>query len=85
MFYNDGSGDTVVKKSRDLVSSALRRGKKVIPDTGHIVRATFDIRFVGSAKPRRIELRPPNTLRLGRHCDGHRGLRRGPDALADVP
>jgi hypothetical protein len=69
MLYDDGCRDTVVRKSEDLFLSALRRGKRVIPNTGKIVRAIFDIQFVGTPKSRRMELRPPNTLRLGRNCD----------------
>ncbi len=69
LFFNDGCKDTVVRKSEDLFLSAMRRKKRVIPDTGKIVRAMFDIRFTGATRSRWIELRPPNSLRLGRHCD----------------
>jgi len=33
------------------------------------VRAAFDIYFGDNPKPRKVQVRPPNILKLGRHCD----------------
>lgn len=48
-----------------------------IPATGRLVRAVFDFHFAGAKKPRRVQVRPPNTLKLGRYGDArlvHRWL-----------
>ena len=33
------------------------------------MRAAFDFYFEGTKKPRKVQVRPPNILKLGRHCD----------------
>ena len=43
---------------------------KVIPSSARPVDASFDFYFTGSSKPRKVVLRPPNILKLGRHGDG---------------
>lgn len=56
-----------------------------LPD-GQLQRARFDVFFNRSARPRVVEIRPPNVLKLGRHCDaapvhrwiGKRGFRTDP-------
>ena len=59
----------VIRKEDDIFESAEARGQKAIPDAGRVVRATFDVYFEGEAKPRRVQVRPPNALKLGRYCD----------------
>jgi hypothetical protein len=49
----------------------------VIPEGGRLVRAGFEFYFGDDPKPRPVEVRPPNLVKLGRHCDGrlvHRWL-----------
>lgn len=72
--YSGEFNDSTVKRSDDMVASATQRstnGKSIhaVPDFGELVRATFEFHFANSKKPRRVYLRPPNVLRLARHCD----------------
>lgn len=67
------NGLTVIKKSHDLGNSSQRdvEFKNPIPESGEIRCATFNVYFEGASKPRKIKIRLPNQLRLGRHCDAH--------------
>jgi hypothetical protein len=38
-------------------------------DGGRLTRAAFDFHFADSSKPRPVQIRLPNLLRVGRHCD----------------
>jgi hypothetical protein len=57
----------------------------VIPRDGELTRAAFEVRFKDSAKPRQVQIRLPNTLKVSRHADAccvnrwllRRGFRRG--------
>lgn len=40
-----------------------------VPRGGRLAQAAFDFHLAGVSKPRRVEVRPPNVLKLGRHCD----------------
>ena len=42
---------------------------ELIPRQGRLLRAGFDFHFADSRKPRWVQLRLPNILRLGRHGD----------------
>lgn len=42
---------------------------KVIPAKARPVEAAFDFHFTGATKPRRVVVRPPNILKVGRHSD----------------
>ncbi len=66
--------DRLVRKSDDMVASAVQRGKdgkviQAVSDTGNLVRAIFEVEFANSKKPRKVHLRPPDELRVGRHGD----------------
>ena len=72
--YGGQFNDSLVKTSDDMVASAARRsnnGKAVraVPEGGELVRATLEFHFAKAKKGRRVSLRPPNVLRLARHCD----------------
>jgi hypothetical protein len=48
-----------------------------IPAHGRLERAAFDFQFADSESPRPVQIRLPNRLKLGRHCDAplvHRWL-----------
>lgn len=63
-------GDAMVHKSIDVFASAEARETEAIPESGRLVRAAFDIYFSDNpTKPRKVQVRPPNILKLGRHCD----------------
>ncbi len=40
-----------------------------IPQQGSLVRAIFEIQFAGSTRPRPVEIRVPNVLRVSQRCD----------------
>ena len=66
--------DRLVRKSDDMVASAAQRGKdgkviQVVSENGNLVRAVFEVEFANSMKPRKVHLRPPDELRVGRHGD----------------
>jgi len=67
--YGGGFNDVVIRKSDDIFAAAQARGKDAIPDSGRLVRASFDFWFTGAKKPRKVQVRPPNILKLGRYCD----------------
>jgi hypothetical protein len=60
-----------IRKSDDIFLDAEGKpnGGKAIPDAGRLVRAAFDFYFEGVTKPRKVHIRPPNVLKLGRYCD----------------
>jgi hypothetical protein len=41
----------------------------LIPADARLIRAAFDLHFTDASKPRPVQIRPPNFLKLGRHCD----------------
>jgi hypothetical protein len=74
IFYGGDFADKMVKKSNDMVISAAERSKngkvvKPFPDGGKLTRAVFEIEFVNAKKPRRVTVRPPDELNVGRHGD----------------
>jgi hypothetical protein len=64
-----GCHDVIIHKADDIFASAEAGREKAFPDGGELVRAAFDVHFAGMKKPRRVEVRPPNILKLGRRCD----------------
>jgi hypothetical protein len=64
-----GRHDVVIHKADDIFVSAEARGEKAFPDGGELVRAAFDVYFGGMKKPHKVQVRPPNILKLGRRCD----------------
>jgi len=63
-------GDSRVNKSADVFASAKARNAVAISESGRLVRAAFDVYFADNEKkPRKVQVRPPNVLKLGRHCD----------------
>jgi len=61
--------NTMVRKSLDIFSSGAESATPAISESGLMVRAVFDFYFGDSQKPRKVHVRPPNILKLGRHCD----------------
>ncbi len=61
-----------IHRSKNLVDSLKgTRALGKIPKSFQLRRAVFDVRFTDSPKSRRIEVRVPNILKLGRYCDTH--------------
>jgi hypothetical protein len=74
IFYGGDFADRTVRKSNDLVLSAAERVKKgfdakPFPDGGTLTGATFEIKFKGITKPRKVKLNIPDTLNVGRGGD----------------
>jgi len=69
ILWPGGFNEVVTRRADDIFSAAQARGKIAIPDGGRLLSAAFDFYFEGAKKPRKVELRPPNVLKLGRHCD----------------
>lgn len=66
--------DRIVRKSDDMVASAVQRSKdgkeiKAVPEKGKLVRAVFEIEFSNCTKPRRVVIRTPDSLNVGRTGD----------------
>jgi hypothetical protein len=67
--FGGGYNEVVIRKADDVFAAAEARERKAIPDGGRLVRAGFDVYFDGVTKPRKVHVRPPNVLKLGRYCD----------------
>jgi hypothetical protein len=67
--YPGGYNEVLIRKADDLFAAAEARGRNAIPEGGRLARAAFDFWFTGAAKPRKVHVRPPNILKLGRYCD----------------
>ena len=79
MGWDSAFNDGLVRKSDDVLTSAAAYTRPYAPinETAKLKRAAFDVYFGDSEKPRKVQLRPPNILKLGRHCDArlvHRWL-----------
>jgi len=61
--------EAMTLRADDLFAAAQATARFCIPDGGRVVGAAFDFYFMGEKKPRKVAIRPPNVLRLGRHCD----------------
>lgn len=69
--FDNGFEEVVIRRATDIFAAAEARPVKVdaIPKGGRLVRASFDLYFAGKKKARKVQIRLPNTLKLGRHCD----------------
>ena len=67
--WGGGYNEVVIRKADDIFAAAEASERKAIPDGGRLVRAAFDVYFEGGKKPRKVQVRPPNILKLGRYCD----------------
>jgi len=73
-------------------ASAEPAAPNPIPQDGHLVRAIFEIQFAGCARPRPVEIRVPNVLRVSQRCDARalqqwlirNGFRNGGGRAADA-
>jgi len=74
LFFGGDFDDRIIRKSDDMVVSAAQRSKdgkviKAVPDTGKLVRAVFEMEFKNCKKPRRVTIRTPDVLNVGRTGD----------------
>jgi len=61
--------EVVIRRADDVFAAIGSRGQKALPEGGELVRAVFDVYFVGAKRPRKVQLRMPNGLKVGWHCD----------------
>ena len=63
--------EVTVRRSNDVFGAPVHRGAEMerIPEGGHLVRAVFDVYFGHAFRPRKVQVRPPNILKVGRYCD----------------
>jgi len=63
--------EVTVRKSNNVFGAPVRRGNEMerIPAGGQLVRAVFDVYFGHAFRPRKVQVRPPNVLKVSRHCD----------------
>jgi len=69
--WDNGHREVVIRKADDIFAAAAERNpdRNPIPEGARLVRAAFDVYFGDNPKPRKVQIRPPNVLKLGRHCD----------------
>ena len=69
--FDGGFHEVLIRKADDIFAAAEASTQKHDPilKSGRLDRACFEIHFEDSAKPRKVEIRHPNVLKLGRHCD----------------
>jgi hypothetical protein len=70
MAWDNGHNETVIRKADDIFAAGMDHDAdgRAIPEGPRLVRAAFDFYF-GDSKPRKVQIRVPNVLKLGRHCD----------------
>lgn len=67
--FGGGFNEVLIRKADDIFAAAEAKDWPAIPKAGRLVRAAFDFWFAGAKKPRKVHVRPPNILKLGRYCD----------------
>ncbi|MCX6927641.1 MAG: hypothetical protein NT154_31195 [Verrucomicrobia bacterium] len=69
--FDNGFEDVLIRRATDLFAAAAASPVKrpAVPASGRLVRAEFELHFTGQQKLRKVQIRTPNTLKLGRHCD----------------
>jgi hypothetical protein len=61
----------LTRAGQNLFASPPPDAVETIPGAGRLQGATFQLHFAGCPRPRLLQIRPPNILKLGRHCDVH--------------
>ena len=64
--WDRGRHEVITWEAEDIFRAAPA---SVAPHDGRLARAAFDFHFADSRRPRPVEIRLPNLLKLGRHCD----------------
>src|SRR5260221_517527 len=87
--FGNGNQEVITRAANDIFQSGPGDPVRLeaVPKCGTLSRAIFDLQFIGSDKPRPVEICPPDNLKFGRHCDAQliqrwltkRGFRANPD------
>ncbi len=64
---DNAANEFIVEGANDLFDTSA--SVRPIPRGGRLTRAQFDFHFADSDRPRAVQIRLPNVLKLGRHCD----------------
>ncbi|HEV2391944.1 MAG TPA: hypothetical protein VG146_06230 [Verrucomicrobiae bacterium] len=72
--WGGGFARRTIRMANDLFGSAAAANppEEAIPKDGRLARAAFEILFRDCRKPRAVQIRLPNHLKVGRHCDAQR-------------
>ena len=65
---NSAPHEVLTRHGEDLFRVAPNVDE-LMPAGWRLTRAGFDLHFEGQLRPRPVQIRPPNLLKLGRHCD----------------
>ncbi len=65
--------EVTIKRAADLFKTA--DGSDPIPRSGKLIRAILDLHFSRAQKPHKLEIVPPDTLRLDHPADSHAVVR----------
>jgi hypothetical protein len=67
----NGNHEVIIRAAADIFHPTTNNSvhPEPVPERGTLTRAIFEFQFTDSAKPRLVELRPPNILKFGRRCD----------------
>jgi hypothetical protein len=70
-FYWGGDQNEVeIRRADDIFTMwETRVPPRKMPEKARVNRVAFHIYFTGATKPRNVQIRPSNILKLGRHCD----------------
>lgn len=66
---SDAAPHEVLTRECEDVFGWTASASELMPAGWRVTRAGFDLFFAGQARPRPVQIRPPNLLKLGRHCD----------------
>lgn len=69
--WDEKGQELTIRRSNDVFGAPVARGCEMerIPKGGQLIRAVFDVYFGNEFRPRKVQIRPPNVLKVGRHCD----------------
>jgi hypothetical protein len=69
--WNTKGREVLTRAADDLFQSGSDDAEAdgPIPQDGSLCRAAFDFHFADQPQPRPVQIRVPNLIKLGRHCD----------------
>ena len=82
----NGNHEVITRAATDLFEGGANTSAcpEAVPKRGTLARAVFELQFAGSAKPRPVEVRPPNTLKFGRRCTPNSSSAGSANAASDA-
>jgi hypothetical protein len=65
---DNGFNEVIRLQADDLFECAAVCHREAVPASGRLSRATFEFHFEGCSRPQPVQVRLPNFVKLGRHC-----------------